>query len=105
LHLFSNHKKYAEHSQQHAQYSGYADTLLFETLDPFTLGRLVALYEHKIFVQSVVWNFNAFDQWGVKFGKQLANKLLPELRSKESVTTHDSSTNNLINSYRSRHIS
>lgn len=76
------------------------NTLLFEKLDPYTLGMLVALYEQKIFVQSVVWNINAFDQWGVEFGKQLANKLLPELRSKETVTAHDSSTNNLINSFR-----
>jgi len=77
-----------------------SNTLLFEKLDPYTLGMLVALYEQKIFVQSVVWNFNAFDQWGVEFGKQLASKLLPELRSKETVTSHDSSTNNLINIYR-----
>ena len=80
------------------------NTLLFDKLDPYTLGRLIALYEQKIFVQSVVWNINAFDQWGVEFGKQLANKLLPELRSKETVTTHDSSTNYLINSFRNRHI-
>jgi glucose-6-phosphate isomerase len=81
-----------------------SNTLLFEKLDPYTLGRLIALYEQKIFVQSVIWNINAFDQWGVEFGKQLANKLLPELRSKGTVNTHDSSTNNLINIYRNRHI-
>jgi glucose-6-phosphate isomerase len=81
-----------------------SNTLLFEKLDPHTLGMLIALYEQKVFVQSVVWNINAFDQWGVEFGKQLANKLLPELRSKETVTAHDSSTNNLINIYRSQHI-
>ena len=79
-----------------------SNTLLFEKLDPYTLGKLIALYEQKIFVQSVVWNINAFDQWGVEFGKQLANKLLPELRSKEAINSHDSSTNNLINIYRSR---
>jgi glucose-6-phosphate isomerase len=78
------------------------NTLLFDKLDPYTLGMLVALYEQKVFVQSVVWNINAFDQWGVEFGKQLANKLLPELRSKEHVASHDSSTNNLINLYRNR---
>jgi glucose-6-phosphate isomerase len=82
-----------------------SNTLLFEKLDPYTLGMLIALYEQKIFVQSVVWNINAFDQWGVEFGKQLANKLLPELRSSETVTTHDSSTNNLINSYRNQRLS
>jgi glucose-6-phosphate isomerase len=65
---------------------------------------LIALYEHKIFVQSVVWNINAFDQWGVEFGKQLANKLLPELRSEEKITSHDASTNNLINIYGKRRI-
>jgi glucose-6-phosphate isomerase len=81
------------------------NTLLFDKLDPYTLGKLIALYEHKIFVQSVVWNINAFDQWGVEFGKQLANKLLPELRSEETISTHDSSTNNLINIYRKRSIS
>jgi glucose-6-phosphate isomerase len=81
------------------------NTLLFDRLDPYTLGKLIALYEHKIFVQSVVWNINAFDQWGVEFGKQLANKLLPELRSEKDITSHDSSTNNLINLYRKRRIS
>jgi glucose-6-phosphate isomerase len=80
------------------------NTLLFDKLDPYTLGNLIALYEHKIFVQSVVWNINAFDQWGVEFGKQLANKLLPELRSQETIDTHDSSTNNLINIYRKRRL-
>lgn len=78
------------------------NTLLFDKLDPHTLGMLVALYEQKVFVQSVVWNINAFDQWGVEFGKQLASKLLPELRSKENVTSHDASTNGLINRYRTR---
>jgi glucose-6-phosphate isomerase len=81
------------------------NTLLFDKLDPYTLGRMIALYEHKIFVQSVVWNFNAFDQWGVEFGKQLANKLLPELHSKVPVISHDSSTNSLINSYLNGRIS
>ncbi len=79
-----------------------SNTLLFERLDPYTLGMLIALYEQKIFVQSVVWNINAFDQWGVEFGKQLANKLLPELQSAATVTTHDCSTNNLINLFRNR---
>lgn len=79
-----------------------SNTLLFEKLDPYTLGMLIALYEQKIFVQSVVWNINAFDQWGVEFGKQLANKLLPELQSTATVTSHDCSTNNLINLFRNR---
>jgi len=79
-------------------------TLLYDRLDPHTLGMLVALYEHKTFVQSVVWNINAFDQWGVEFGKQLAGKLLPELQENKRVNSHDASTNGLINHYLARSI-
>lgn len=79
-----------------------SNTLLFDKLDPYTLGMLVALYEHKVFVQSVVWNINAFDQWGVEFGKQLASKLTPELHSKTKIENHDCSTNGLINYYLAR---
>jgi len=75
------------------------NTLLFDKLDPHTLGMLIALYEHKVFVQSVVWNINPFDQWGVELGKQLAGKILPELRDSGSATGHDVSTNGLINHY------
>jgi glucose-6-phosphate isomerase len=101
------------------------NTLLFDRLDPHTLGMLIAMYEHKVFVQSVVWNINAFDQWGVELGKQLAGKILPELRIKgsgpftsvpspasggglgrgDSSSTdskHDASTNGLINHYLAR---
>jgi len=77
------------------------NSLLFHKLDPRTLGRLIALYEHKIFVQGAVWNINSFDQWGVELGKQLAKAILPELTSAEKVTTHDSSTNGLINYFKS----
>lgn len=80
------------------------NTLLFDQLDPYTMGMLVALYEHKVFVQSVIWDINAFDQWGVEFGKQLAGKLLPELQKKEHVFVHDSSTNGLINHFLARRI-
>ena len=73
------------------------NTLLFDRLDPHTLGMLLALYEHKVFVQSVVWNINAFDQWGVEFGKQLAGQLLPELQGRQSGKSHDASTQGLIN--------
>ncbi len=73
-----------------------SNTLLFDQLDPHTLGMLIALYEHKVFVQSVVWNINPFDQWGVEFGKQLAGQLLPELQGKQGAA-HDASTNGLIN--------
>ncbi|MCE5182264.1 MAG: glucose-6-phosphate isomerase, partial [Betaproteobacteria bacterium] len=58
------------------------------------------LYEHKVFVQGIVWNINSFDQWGVELGKQLAQKILPELGGKESVASHDSSTNGLINHFK-----
>ena len=75
------------------------NTLLFDQLDPHTLGMLIALYEHKVFVQGVVWNINSFDQWGVEFGKQLAGKLLPELQAKQQASSHDASTNGLINHY------
>ncbi|MBI1425545.1 MAG: glucose-6-phosphate isomerase [Gammaproteobacteria bacterium] len=74
--------------------------LLFHTLNPRTLGRLVALYEHKIFVQGVIWNINSFDQWGVELGKQLAKTVLGELQGDASVSSHDCSTNGLINYYK-----
>jgi glucose-6-phosphate isomerase len=64
------------------------------------LGQLIALYEHKIFVQGVIWNIYSFDQWGVELGKVLANKILPELENDDNVNTHDSSTNELINAYK-----
>jgi glucose-6-phosphate isomerase len=76
------------------------NTLLFNQLDPHTLGMLIALYEHKVFVQSVVWNINPFDQWGVELGKQLAGKILPELRGEAAAATHDASTTALIAHYR-----
>ncbi len=77
------------------------NSILFERLTPRTLGRLIALYEHKIFVQGVVWNVNSYDQWGVELGKQLAAHILPELRDAQPVTSHDASTNGLINHYKS----
>jgi glucose-6-phosphate isomerase len=72
------------------------NTLLFDKLDPRTLGMLIALYEHKVFVQSVVWNINPFDQWGVELGKQLAGKILPEICKNALTNKHDASTNGLI---------
>ncbi len=74
-----------------------SNTLLFRRLDPHTLGMLVALYEHKVFVQGAIWNINSFDQWGVEFGKQLAIAITEELTSNTEITTHDGSTNALIN--------
>jgi glucose-6-phosphate isomerase len=78
------------------------NSIMFQKLTPRTLGSLIALYEHKIFTQGVVWNINSFDQWGVELGKQLAKAILPELKSEGEVTSHDSSTNGLINHYKSR---
>lgn len=76
------------------------NSILFKKLDPRTLGSLIAMYEHKIFVQGVIWNIFSFDQWGVELGKQLAKKVLPELKNDQEVMTHDSSTNGLINAYK-----
>jgi glucose-6-phosphate isomerase len=76
------------------------NTFLLKQITPFSLGQLIALYEHKIFVQGVIWNIFSFDQWGVELGKQLANKILPELNSDAEVKSHDSSTNGLINMFK-----
>lgn len=76
------------------------NSFLIKKITPFSLGQLIALYEHKIFVQGIVWNIFSFDQWGVELGKQLANKILPELRDDEQISSHDSSTNNLINIFK-----
>jgi glucose-6-phosphate isomerase len=77
-------------------------SMMFDELTPRSLGRLVALYEHKIFVQGIVWNINSFDQWGVELGKQLAKRIEPELRGSAPITSHDSSTNGLINHFKQR---
>lgn len=76
------------------------NSILFKKLTPRTLGSLIAMYEHKIFVQGVIWNVYSFDQWGVELGKQLAKKILPELSGAEEVQSHDSSTNGLINQFK-----
>jgi len=76
------------------------NSILFEKLTPRTLGRLLALYEHKIFTQGVIWNIFSFDQWGVELGKQLASKILPELQDNQPVSSHDSSTNGLMNAFK-----
>lgn len=76
------------------------NSILVKKITPFTLGSLLAFYEHKIFVQGVIWNIYSFDQWGVELGKQLANKILPELQNDETVSSHDSSTNGLINAFK-----
>lgn len=76
------------------------NSFLVKKIDPFELGKLIAAYEHKIFVQGVIWNIFSFDQWGVELGKQLANKILPELQDDSMVKGHDSSTNGLINVFK-----
>jgi glucose-6-phosphate isomerase len=76
------------------------NSILVKEITPYTLGQLIALYEHKIFVQGVIWNIYSFDQWGVELGKQLATKIQSELESDADVTTHDASTNGLINAYK-----
>jgi glucose-6-phosphate isomerase len=73
------------------------NSFLYPKLTPEILGALIALYEHKIFTQGVIWNINSFDQWGVELGKQLAKKILPELSGEGQINSHDSSTNGLIN--------
>ncbi len=95
----------------HKTFAGNKPTnsILFPILDPKTLGtkhimvttgRLIAMYEHKIFVQGVIWNINSYDQWGVELGKQLAKKIQGELQAPGLLSSHDSSTNGLINYYK-----
>lgn len=71
-------------------------TIVYDQLDPFALGRLIALYEHRVFVEGALFNINSFDQWGVELGKELATGLLPVIEGKESAEGHDSSTAGLV---------
>ncbi|MBS1118179.1 MAG: pgi [Deltaproteobacteria bacterium] len=89
---------------QHKTFTGNRPTtsIVVQQVTPKTLGSLVAMYEHKIFVQGIVWDIYSFDQWGVELGKQLASKILPELEGDAKVTSHDASTNGLINLYKAR---
>ncbi|TAH24946.1 MAG: glucose-6-phosphate isomerase [Cytophagales bacterium] len=77
-----------------------SNSIFFKKLTPQVLGTLIGMYEHKIFVQGMIWQVNPYDQWGVELGKQLANVILPELKSKDNITSHDSSTNGLISFYK-----
>lgn len=83
----------------HKTFEGNRPTtsILFDKLTPNTLGKLIALYEHKIFVQGIIWDINSYDQWGVEYGKQIAQQILPQLTNDEVVGNYDSSTNGLIN--------
>jgi glucose-6-phosphate isomerase len=76
------------------------NSILVKKITPRSLGSLIAMYEHKIFVQGIIWNIYSFDQWGVELGKQLAGKILPELKDNSEISSHDSSTNGLINQYK-----
>jgi glucose-6-phosphate isomerase len=76
------------------------NSILVKKITPRTLGSLIAIYEHKIFVQGVIWNIFSFDQWGVELGKVLAKKILAEMQSNSAVTSHDASTNGLINAWK-----
>ncbi|XP_061163062.1 glucose-6-phosphate isomerase-like [Saccostrea echinata] len=88
-----------DHILPHKVFEGNrpSNSILFQKLTPFTLGLLIAMYEHKIFVQGTIWDINSYDQWGVELGKQLAKVIQPELRGKDTVSSHDGSTNGLIN--------
>ncbi|WP_434626953.1 glucose-6-phosphate isomerase [Chromobacterium sp. CV08] len=81
-----------------------SNTLALDKVTPYSMGMLMALYEHKVFVQGVIWGINSFDQWGVEYGKQLARRILPELAGDAGGLAHDSSTNGLIRHYRERHV-
>lgn len=88
-----------DHILPHKVFEGNrpSNSILFQKLSPFTLGLLIAMYEHKIFVQGIIWDINSYDQWGVELGKQLAKQIQPELKGKDPVSSHDGSTNGLIN--------
>ncbi|KRT81618.1 hypothetical protein AMK59_4962 [Oryctes borbonicus] len=88
-----------DHILPHKVFQGNRPTnsIMIKKLTPFTLGVLIAMYEHKIFTQGIIWGINSFDQWGVELGKQLAKAIEPELKNNDAVTCHDSSTNGLIN--------
>src|SRR5204863_7980393 len=93
----------APEGQPYREFEGNrpTNTILAEQLTPAVLGKLVALYEHSVFTQGVIWNIDSFDQWGVELGKVLAQRIIPELESKAvPELKHDSSTNNLIRRYR-----
>jgi glucose-6-phosphate isomerase len=94
-----------EHQQAHRVFPGNrpSTTILASQLTPMVLGELIALYEHIVFVQGVVWDVNSFDQWGVELGKALANRITPELTS-DAAPAHDSSTNASIEWYRANRV-
>jgi glucose-6-phosphate isomerase len=92
----------AERQAPHKAFEGNrpSNSILVRRFDARTLGALIALYEHKVFVQGVIWGINSFDQWGIELGKELATTILPEIEDAEPVHGHDSSTNGLINHFK-----
>lgn len=92
----------AGHENPYRVFEGNRPTnsFLIKKITPYTLGQLIALYEHKIFVQGVIWNIYSFDQWGVELGKKLASSILPQLENEDRIETHDSSTNGLMNAFK-----
>ena len=95
-------KEYIDNLVRHKVHQGSrpTNTILLETIDAFSLGSLIALYEHKIFVQGVIWQVCSFDQWGVELGKELAGHILPQLEQNGTVGEQDSSTMGLIEHYK-----
>jgi glucose-6-phosphate isomerase len=91
-----------DHENPYRVFEGNRPTNSFivKKITPYTLGQLIAFYEHKIFVQGVIWNIFSFDQWGVELGKVLANNILPELETDAAIDSHDSSTNGLVNAFK-----
>ena len=102
--LTASGQTFTEELVTHKTFTGNRPTtsIMVDRLTPHALGQLLALYEHKIFVQGIVWNVNSFDQWGVELGKKLAKTIFPELQSDGDISSHDSSTNGLINHYKSK---
>jgi len=88
----------------HKEFTGNRPTnsIMVDTVTPFTLGAMIAMYEHKIFTQGIIWDINSYDQWGVELGKQLAKAIEPELMNNAPISSHDSSTNGLINHIKAR---
>ncbi|MCH2367524.1 MAG: glucose-6-phosphate isomerase, partial [Planctomycetes bacterium] len=95
----------AERDEEHLPHKVFpgnrpSNTIIVRRLDPRTLGALLAMYEHKVFVQGCIWGINPYDQWGVVLGKTLAARVLEEIRDESDVSSHDASTNSLINHYK-----
>merc|ERR1711973_152334 len=90
----------------HKEFTGNRPTnsIMVDQINPFTLGALIAMYEHKIFTQGVIWDINSYDQWGVELGKELAKAIEPELKNSNKISSHDSSTNSLINHIKERRV-